>query len=243
MRVFCRAFAWAGAFWAAALITAFTFVQAGLADGLPQRQARIGAPDAAASQPFNWTSFYVSGGAGYGLAHTVVDAPTGYPGANINIDGLSADGFVGDLRAGFDYQVPNTPFLVGAFAGYNFGNMKFEASISGIPGAVLSAKLEPTWVVGGRAGLVLPSKTLIYGGLAWQQAEGSLGGIGTGSQTEEAVVYMLGLEQAVLPNMKLGIEYNYAEYSFDVDAGTPVSVDPEVHTIKARLSLSVNLFN
>ncbi len=226
---------------AVAMAACFAFITTGLADGPSyQPRSRIGVPEPAAVQPFNWTGLYASGGLGYGLAHTPVDII--FEGRSLaNVDGFSADGFVGDIRAGFDWQFPNSPFLVGAFAGYNFGEMKFNARVGG---ANLSATLEPDYYAGLRFGLVVAQKTLVYVGAAYQPAEGSLGGVASGSQTDETIIYMLGLEQAILPNVKLGVEYNYGEYSFQArSGGTVINIDPEVHTIKARLAFSLNLFN
>lgn len=217
---------------AALLVAAILLPTSLLADGLPSR-SRVGAPEVSPS--YDWTGGYVSGGLGYGLAHTEVNIDTQYP---INIDGLSADGYVGDVRVGFNWQIPNTPFVVGPFVGYNFGDMKFAASADD---ATLSAKLTPEWYAGALVGAVIGQKAMVYGGAAWQRAKGSLGGnIVDGSQSDDAVVYLAGLEYAMTPNLRLGMEYNYAEYSFS--AGEIVDINPEVHTIKARLTLAINPF-
>lgn len=232
---------------AAFVVCAFTFVPSSFADGLPTR-SRVGTPDAVAA-PFSWTGFYLGGGLGYGFADTELNVSDVHNGLNwLNVDGLSGTGAVGDIRVGADYQFAGTPLVVGVLAGYNFGSMEFNASA--FDGNLsLSAELEPTWYAGGRLGLALPTKTLVYVGAAYQEAEGSFStqfseAAGPhGSQTADAVVYMLGLEQALTNNWRLGVEYNYAQYQFDATADCfKFDIDPDVHTIKARLTLAVNPF-
>ena len=188
----------------------------------------------------NWTGVYVGVGGGYQIADTKLslDAVAAGPFNGAFLDGLSGDGWAGDARLGLDWQVSGSPFVFGILGGYNIGAAESEAGFPLILGATVSATLTPTWYVGGRIGMALPTKTLVYGGAAYQQAKGELGGVLSGSATEYGIMYLAGLEQAIAPNFTLGAEYSLARYEFDVGCGAScnVNVDPDVHAFKVRLN-------
>lgn len=168
-----------------------------------------------------WSGAYVGVGGGY----QVSDTDLSVPGMSI-IDGLSGTGWAGDARIGFDWQAGSLVF--GVLGGYNLGTVKTEAF-----NGTASAKLDATWYVGGRIGVALQTNTLIYGGAAWQEAKGELGGMLSGSATEQGIMYLAGIEQKVAPNITFGAEYSLSQYEF---AAGPLSIDPDVHSFKVRLN-------
>ena len=172
-----------------------------------------------------WTGVYAGVGGGYQVADTEISVPS----LSI-LDGISGRGWAADARLGFDWQPSGTPFVIGVLGGYNLGEAEFGAF-----NGALTATLEPQWYVGGRLGLALPTKTLLYGGLAWQRAEGtvSLSGVGSASATEDGLLYLAGIEQSIGPHLTLGAEYSLARYEF---AAGPLSIDPDVHAFKVRLN-------
>ncbi len=171
-----------------------------------------------------WTGGYVGVGGGYQVSDTELSIPAGSI-----LDGLSGRGWTGDARIGFDWQPSaSMPLVFGILGGYNLGGVKTEA----LNGAA-SATLDATWYVGGRIGVALPTNTLIYGGAAWQQAKGDLGGVFSGSATDEGIMYIAGIEQKVAPNITLGAEYSLSQYEFS--AG-PLAIEPDVHAFKVRLN-------
>ena len=169
-----------------------------------------------------WTGTYVGVGGGYQVSDTEVSVPS-----LSLIDGLSGRGWTGDARIGFDWQPSaSMPLVFGILGGYSLGSVKTEA----FNGAA-SATLDATWYVGGRLGVALPTNTLIYGGAAWQQAKGELGGVFSGSATDEGIMYIAGIEQKVAPHVTLGAEYSLSQYQF---AAGPLAIEPDVHAFKVR---------
>src|SRR5262245_6862733 len=136
-----------------------------MADGLPQRQQRIGEPYAPAAQgAVNWSGPYVGGGVG------VFAGLTGLEEKGANVFDVGNWGYLGDVRVGYNHQFPGGILVLGPFAGYSFGEA--EADIAGIP-----ARLKPTWNVGARLGVAV-GNSLIYTGYKYSQAEIDVGGIG-----------------------------------------------------------------
>jgi opacity protein-like surface antigen len=182
----------------------------------------------------------------------------------LNADNLGGKDWTYGVRAGFDWQVGNSPFVLGVLGGYGWGRIDSSMSfaeqtwasdITDIKGASFS--IEPTWYVGGRVGLVLQSKSLMYVGAAWTQAEvdgtvtiayqgGNLGF--SGSDTVSGYMLLAGLETAIAPQWTLGAEYAYSRYE-DVRFSGPhvevygnsvrqnhLDVEPDVHSVKVRLN-------
>ena len=181
-----------------------------------------------------WTGVYIGVGGGYQVADIDVSA---LPGDWAGIDGLSGRGWAGDARLGFDWHFTGSPFVVGLLGGYNLGEAEFTAHL-GPYGA--NATIEPTWYVGGRAGLAF-GKSLVYAGYAWQEADakGSLTFEGatfaSGSTTVNGHVLLVGLETVLAPQLTLGAEYSLAKYE-TITINDAVDVDPDVHAFKIRLN-------
>ena len=183
----------------------------------------------------------------------------------LNADGLGGKDWTYGVRGGFDFQPSGSPFVIGILGGYGWGSVggSFDyaiadfAGIDNVKGASFS--IEPTWHVGGRVGLVLMSKTLVYVGGAWAQAEASGAVTVSGSltaptklastQTVDGYMILAGLETIIAPQWTLGAEYSYARYdtvNFVGDVmpapGTTdgarhnLSVEPDVHAFKVRLN-------
>ena len=173
-----------------------------------------------------WTGVYVGVGGGYQIADTELS----WQGQSA-INGISGRGWGADGRVGFDWQAAGTPIVIGVLGGYNIGEAEFDAL-----GGVLSATLEPTWYVGGRVGIALQTKTLIYGGAAWQEAKGTVSANGQSvSATDQGIMYIAGIEQAVAPTLTLAAEYSLAQYDFSAFGGD-LAIDPDVHAFKVRLN-------
>ena len=187
-----------------------------------------------------WTGVYMGAGGGYQVSDTKLSLDAVGAGVfnGAFLDGLSGDGWTGDARLGFDWQVSGSPFVLGVLGGYNVGEVESEAGLPLIPGATATATLTPTWYVGGRVGIALPTHTLVYGGAAWQEAKGELGGVLSGSATEHGIMYIAGIEQVVAKGLTLGAEYSLAQYDFDASCGVAcnVNIDPDVHAFKVRLN-------
>lgn len=191
------------------------------ADGLP---SKIGSPIGEVSASgTNWSGLYLGVGGGYQVSDTELSVPGGSL-----INGISGRGWAGDARLGYDWQFSGSPFVVGVFGGYSIGDVE-----SDVFNGAATATLTQTWNVGGRLGFVLPTKTMLYGGAAWQRAEGKLGGALSGSATDDGIMYVAGIEQVIAANLTIGMEYSLSQYEFS--AGS-LSIDPDVHAVKARLN-------
>lgn len=173
-------------FWLASITFAVVFVATGWADGPTYRAPRMAAqPVADAPAPFNWTGLYVGGGLGVGLAgREGSNEVSEYPYQIID-PAFFDQNLAGDLRVGYDWQLTNTPLVLGALAGYEFD---FGGDV-----------LDGTWYLGGRLGLAFATRTLPYVGVAWQP------------EFDDKIRYMVGIEQAVLPAASLGLEYGYTD--------------------------------
>ena len=219
-------------------VVALTTLPAQAAD--PRVGSRIASPQQVSEQPFNWTGIYVGVGGGYQLGVSEVSF------GPVNIDSASLQGFAGDARVGIDWHVSNTPFVFGLLGQYSLGKSEFDVNLTGT-GSVLNADIEQTWALGGRVGLSY-GRTLAYVGYAYTQAEFNIGGLAIAplctagtlacGHTIDGHMFLAGLETAILPQITLSAEYNYIQYDSVnvVPVGTPVNIDTDVHSFKARLN-------
>jgi outer membrane immunogenic protein len=133
-----------------------------------------------AAPVYNWTGFYIFGGAGGGLwdaDSNVVTNPGGI--ARTRDQRLGGDGWFGTVGAGYDWQFGS--WVAGLFADGQFGSIRGSLTdpFNGIEGR---EKLRDTWAAGVRLGyLVAPNVYSYvnggYTGSEWSGASfSSLGG-------------------------------------------------------------------
>lgn len=210
-----------------------------LADGLPYR-SKIGADDATV-QPFNWTGLYIGGLVGYGVGDAEFSNPV------FNLDGISGDGWRGNVKGGLNWQPQGTPFVLRGFACYNFGSAEATLSVAG-PNSI-SATHTPEWCVGGGMGLAFAARTMLYGDVAWERAKGELSGTGVflpvkGSQTSDGLRYAIGLEHKLTPNLGLAAEWSMGQHEYTIGTGpNKVNVDVNDHVFGLRLNVGFGFFN
>ncbi len=136
----------------------------------------------------------------------------------------------------------------------------------------VSAEMGDTWSIGGRIGHLINPRTLVYALGGYSEAEISLTGSLEGDvQFEDFGPYTVtsgkswrqgyfvggGLETMLMENISAKLEYRYAKYdgdefevedTFSVDGldgeivGGASMSDPEVHTVRAALSVRFNAF-
>lgn len=152
---------------------------------------------------FNWTGFYFGGHVGYGWSDSA--------------SGISPDGFIGGLQAGYNWQLsPN--FVLGIETDITGTDMTDAAGPSHIDYlGTLRARLGYAW-----------DRTMLYGtgGLAWNRT--SVGGF---HDTDTGYALGAGIEWAFAPNWSAKVEYMY--YNFD-NATTFGNTD--ISTIKLGLN-------
>jgi outer membrane immunogenic protein len=116
-----------------------------------------------ASPAWNWTGFYVFGGAGGGVWDARTSVVNTFTGACV-LCGTSqrtgGDGWFGTVGGGYDWQFGG-PWVAGIFADYQFGNMRgsvFDQNFF----AAGDIKLRDAWAVGGRIGYLVAPSVLSY---------------------------------------------------------------------------------
>jgi len=111
---------------------------------------------------YNWTGFYIFGGAGGGLwtADTTTQVTaTGAPILGLN-QRQGGSGWFGTVGAGYDWQV-NPTWVVGVFGDGQFGSIKGTIQDQG-PFIAGSEKLQDSWAAGLRVGYLVAPNVLSY---------------------------------------------------------------------------------
>lgn len=110
---------------------------------------------------YNWTGFYIFGGAGGGLwdaDNNVVTNPGGLP---LTIDQrMGGDGWFGTAGAGYDWQFNNS-WVAGVFADGQFGSIRGSIN-DNLVGLTGTEKLRDTWAAGARVGYLVAPNVLSY---------------------------------------------------------------------------------
>lgn len=189
------------------------------------------APVLAQETEFSWTGFYVGGGLGMGSSN--YDAGGSYsdrvpvPPVSIGLDlpDLGGEGFLGSLRAGYDYQV-NETFVVGASFDAAFGkNIVNDTSlaVSGLGNIDYEISPSQTYTISARAGYVANTTTMLYGLLGYSRGtfEGDLSGSLVPAAAYDfdldGITVGFGMETMLTDQVSLGIEYrrtDFERYSF-----------------------------
>jgi outer membrane immunogenic protein len=110
---------------------------------------------------YNWTGFYIFGGAGGGVwsANGGVDV-TGGPCLVCTNTRTGGDGWFGTVGAGYDWQ-GGSSWVVGIFGDGTFGSLKGNIGDVSIP-AVGTTKMETAWAAGARVGYLVAPNVLSY---------------------------------------------------------------------------------
>jgi hypothetical protein len=144
----------------------------------------------------NWSGIWAGGHIGWGNANHEVDVDAG--GVNLlNFDGINSHGAIYGLDGGAD--ISRNGWVFGLVGGYDWSDMETELSVfNGAFGC--SLKNEGQWYAGGRVGRVISSRVMVYGLLAYTEAEYELGCDGLGerpSQTYSGIRAGIGGEYAL----------------------------------------------
>lgn len=231
-----------------------------------------------------WDGFYIGVGGGMDVVthdwdHDGIFDGTGagfglFPLFDGDSDVGRVSGF-GTVQIGFDRQVWGGSWVGGLFADYDWMNLDsdldnntVEVGSALIPGigtldGSLSVEVDNMWSIGGRIGYLTSPNTLIYGLLAYTQADvtafGNLtlfdgaGGV-AGSVTDKADIDAsgftvgAGIETKVTENVSLKFEYRFTDLDNDTMNGTDfisptvfavsggeLDLDTEIHSVRALL--------
>jgi outer membrane immunogenic protein len=144
------------------LVVALTAIAAltapALAADMAPRYAKAPAPVAPI---YNWTGFYIFGGAGGGLWAADQNVQITGAGIPLTIDQRQGgSGWFGTVGIGYDWQF-NGPWVAGVFADGQFGSIKgtLQDPVVGVSGTI---KLEDSWAAGVRVGYLIAPNVLSY---------------------------------------------------------------------------------
>ena len=209
------------------------------------------APLAAPVEYYNWTGFYVGGniGAGWGQSDTTLNSqdititkikqPCEYENpwsggssdcrkdplipVNANIGNAPLSGFIGGVSAGYNYQLPNAPWLFGIEGDFEGLGLKGTDQCA----VILSCSDKATWEadITGRVGFIALDRVLLFikGGWAWARFEHSanvptfLTGLGPinidgVSNTASGPLVGVGAEYAITNHWLARIEYDFIDF-------------------------------
>lgn len=158
-----------------------------------------------------WTGFYLGVGIGGGAAVDDLKARATPieeiydPSAEVN--GLGGEGIFGTVQVGYDRQYGR--FVGGVFFDYDFTNISSDVRVGSYKATF---DLNDEWSIGGRGGYLVNSETLVYGLVAYTQANFSVPAGLTGD-TRDGYTLGAGLETRLGGNWFLKGEYRYTQLS------------------------------
>jgi outer membrane immunogenic protein len=208
----------------------------------------------------SWTGAYL--GVGFGAGAMVTDINTSvYEGAaGFDFNGIGSQGVFGTVQGGYDFQLPATRWLLGAWIDYDWTNISTKASgyvDAGQYGVTAQASLnvDDVWAVGGRVGFLTSRDTLVYGLVGYTEMNGNVRASAQATANYEnrsisrsieggtdlsfdGWVVGAGMETRLAGNWFLKGEYRYSQFN-TLDFGNRlvnVGVTPDLHTGRAVLT-------
>lgn len=200
---------------------------------LPAKAADKGGPNflelPAATAKAPWSGVYMGVHAGYGIGIGDITQHDEF------VNGLSADGLIGGVHAGIDYQLAGSQIVVGVRGAYTWGNMRFSA---GDDNESLKAAIKNGWSADARLGYAMESAMpYIFGG--YTKVGTSVNDADISAPDLEGWRGGGGVEWRV-PNNKnltLALDYTYTKYkSVELGEECPIGIDPSDHRIMARIN-------
>lgn len=189
-----------------------------------------------------WTGCGVGATVGMSTTKTEAGLDVAPLGSILTIDGLGTSGTTFGLGVNCDMQMDR--FVVGAFADWQRHDQAFTISSPLLGGNIASLEFDNQWSIGGRAGVLVHPMTLVYGLLAYTEVQ-------TSDITSPFLTVAMpdlkgwsvggGIEVALSGGFFLGAEYRFTELDTATVALVPggginLNLDPEMHSVQARLS-------
>jgi outer membrane immunogenic protein len=194
------------------------------------RFGAAGSGPAIPSPAYDWSGFYL--GASVGAGESVNDVSLG---GVIDLNGISGDGLLGELSAGYDHDFGS--FVAG---------LMVDGNVSGISANLgpSSLKSDYGFDILGRVGMKVNPSSLAYvlGGYSWGHFK-SPTPLGPGNEDWSSSGFSVGggLETAVSTHTTLGIEYRYAKFADeDFNTGGLFKIEPSSHTVRVGLKYKFN---
>ncbi len=207
---------------------------------------------------YNWTGFYVGGhiGGGWVDENANIISTTGVllnPLGTV-ISG-NRSGFLGGVQGGYNVQVSNWVFGLGADASWTDANVATATAATLIPGGVTNTAGRTNWYVTatGRIGYAW-NNVLVYGkgGAAWMNENISGGATAGGvtlitnpiTDTRSGWIAGAGVEYGFAPNWTVFAEYNYLDFgskNYTITSNLPVTSVTHIKTTVDVLKVGANL--
>lgn len=168
--------------------------------------------------------FYVSAGAGLAKGSTEADFGASGFGSILNIDGLSSQGAIYRLTAGYDFKVQGSPFMIRSFISHSFGKAEFDVVAGGTN--IVNASLEPNLSTGGGLAYVFANGVYAFGGAQWGRADLNINVLGTSAVSKSVDGWgpYAGLGFRVSKSLDLEVKWDRLKY--DVGNVLPASAAP-----------------
>jgi outer membrane immunogenic protein len=216
-----------------------------IADAADLRRPVYKAEPAMMAPVYNWTGFYIGAHAGGGWASKEFFNFDPLLGPVGNLGSVDADGFLGGLQIGYNWQTG--PWVFGVEAQFSWSDLSGSAASTGIPGVIANVDVDYLGSIAGRIGYAWDRLMLyVKAGGAYAHDNYSLSGFGivatADSDTRWGWMVGAGLEYGFTPNWSMKIEYNYMDFGSDsvrfVDAFGPFSleIDQQIHVVKAGIN-------
>jgi outer membrane immunogenic protein len=117
---------------------------------------------------YNWTGFYIFGGAGGGVWDADSLSVNAAGNANTITQRTGGDGWFGTVGAGYDWQF-NHSWVAGIFADGQFGSLRGSLNDAAL-NLTGTEKLRDTWAVGGRIGYLVAPNVYSYVNAGYTQS-------------------------------------------------------------------------
>ncbi|MEM6463880.1 MAG: outer membrane beta-barrel protein [Pseudomonadota bacterium] len=182
---------------------------------------------------YNWTGLKVGVAAGGGgLVH---ELSTPILGGN-SINGIGAEGFLGELNVGYDFEVGSN-FVLGIVGAVRTTNIKTELNLPIAFAGTADIEAGTGYDVLARAGYKLGDRTLAYlvGGYTYQEFDVNFPGFGSVIDwDQDGWTIGSGMEVAFSDRITGYAEYRYSQYSGeDFGTGGLLDLEPSSHTVRA----------
>jgi len=196
---------------------AVAIASAASAADLARRPAPIYA-DPVVARLFDWSGFYFGGHVGYGLDTAA---------------GVDARGFLGGFQAGYNYQ----------FSGGLVLGAEADATLAAIDGTAggITVQNEYMGTLRARLGFAV-DRMLFYGTAGWALTSAVVtAGGGSDRQMLSGLVWGLGAEAGITPNLTARVEYlryNLGAQTFNTGGG-PVRTDFDTNIVRVGMNYKV----
>lgn len=202
-----------------------------LAVGAMLSTAAIASEPTPAPLKSTWTGFYIGAHGGMDMASTELSV------APFALDGLASNGMGFGGNAGYDYQLPGTPLVIGIGADYTWSNNEFSVSPN-----LLTAGIDNSWAIYGRLGYdmgrVMP---YILAGYSEADASASIPLVPiTVGTTMKGWLAGAGMELTLGNGLFLAGEYRYTRFD-TVNIGGFLNLDTDRHEVRAALKYKFSM--